>query len=112
MLFRRLILAVLVFIGTTAAPAMAQTAGLASRDHAMPDHPTPLATDFNIVTAIDVSDSIDRHEEWLQMTGLARGVVDPAFLQRITEGQEQRIGFMAFSWSSGGDVNVSSCPGP
>ncbi len=53
-----------------------------------------------------MSDSIDRHEEWLQLTGLSRGVVDPAFLQRISEGQEQRIGFMAYTWSSGGDVRV------
>ena len=101
MLFKRLIFAALVLTCAAASPARAQSADLALRDH-----PMPQATDFNIITAIDVSDSIDRHEEWLQFAGLARGVVDPAFLARIAEGQEQRIGFMAYTWSSGGDVRV------
>jgi hypothetical protein len=84
-------------------PALAQEGGraLASRDH-----PLSVQTDFNLITAVDVSDSITRHDEWLQYSGLARGVVDVEFLARIAEGQERRIGFVAFTWSSGGQVAV------
>ncbi|WP_179953877.1 DUF1194 domain-containing protein [Denitrobaculum tricleocarpae] len=65
-----------------------------------------ISTDVNLITAVDVSDSITRHEEWLQYTGLARGVVDPHFLSLVDKGLTQRIGFMAFTWSSGGQVRV------
>lgn len=84
-------------------PAAAQDGrgALASRDH-----PLPVQTDVNLITAIDVSDSITRQDEWLQYSGLARGVVDPGFLARIAEGVEQRIGFAAFTWSSGGQIAV------
>ncbi|WP_299619825.1 DUF1194 domain-containing protein [Pelagibius sp.] len=94
MLFR--ILTLILFSGffAIANPAAAQRAAL------------PLATDFNVVTAVDVSDSITRHDEWLQYTGLARGVVDPGFLSLIGEGLMQRIGFMAFTWSSDGRMRV------
>lgn len=104
MLFKRLIPALFGLILAAAGPAAAQQAGvvgLASRAH-----PMAPATDLNIITAIDVSDSITRQDEWLQLSGLARGVVDPRFLARIAEGSEQRIGFLAFTWSSGGDVNI------
>jgi hypothetical protein len=104
MLFRRLIPVFLGLALAAATPAAAQQPGalsLASRDH-----PLPTATDINIITAVDVSDSITRHDEWLQYSGLARGVVDPRFLARIAEGLEQRVGFLAFTWSSGGDVNI------
>ncbi len=104
MLFRRLIPALFGLAFAAAAPAPAQDlagAALASRDH-----PMPLATDINIITAIDVSDSITQQEEGLQYDGLARGVVDPRFLARIAEGRKQRVGFIAFTWSSGGDVRV------
>jgi len=74
---------------------------LASRDH-----PMPVATDFNLITAIDVSDSISRRDEWLEYEGLARGVLDAQFLARIAEGSQQRIGFVAFTWSSGGQVAI------
>lgn len=86
-----------------ALPAAAQDAAgvLASRDH-----PVPQATDFNLITAVDVSDSITRNDEWLQYSGLARGVLDTHFLARVAEGNEQRIGFMAFTWSSGGAVDI------
>jgi len=70
------------------------------------DHPMPVDTDFNLVTAIDVSDSITRHDEWLQYSGLTRGVLDPEFLARVAGGLTRRIGFVAFTWSSGGEVNI------
>ena len=81
--------------------ASAQTPSLASRTHALPQ-----ATDFNLITAVDVSDSITQEDEWLQYTGLARGVLNAEFLARIAQGTQQRIGFAAFTWSSGGKVDV------
>jgi len=111
MAFKRLAFIFLALAGLTAQPAAAQNhsgggpggmpAELASRDH-----PIPQATDFNLITAVDVSDSITRSDEFLQYSGLARGVVDPAFLGRLAEGTERRIGFVAITWSSGGAVNV------
>jgi hypothetical protein len=104
MLFRLLSFVLLILTGLAATPATAQhrdQPNLASREH-----PLPVATDFNLITAIDVSDSINRHDEWLQYSGLARGVVDAEFLNRIAQGAEGRIGFVAFTWSSGGQVAV------
>lgn len=66
----------------------------------------PLDTDFNLITAVDASDSIARHDEWLQYSGLARGVVHPDFLSQIGQGLSQRIGFLAFTWSSGGQLRI------
>ncbi|RWP67321.1 MAG: DUF1194 domain-containing protein [Mesorhizobium sp.] len=59
-------------------------------------------TDANVVTAIDVSDSIGRYEEWLQQTGLVRALVHPDFLRAATAGPRRRIGFAVFTWSSDG----------
>ncbi len=104
MLFRRLIPALFGLAFAAAAPATAQDlvgAALASREH-----PMPVATDINIITAIDVSDSITQQEERLQYGGLARGVVDPRFIARVAEGPKQRVGFVVFTWSSGGDVRI------
>lgn len=102
MLLRRLLFVLTTLTAATAAAAQDDGASsLASRDHS-----PPVATDVNLVTAVDVSDSITRRDEWLQYSGLARGVVDAAFLARIAEGVERRIGFVAFTWSSGGQVDV------
>ena len=62
--------------------------------------------DVNLITAIDVSDSITRHEEWLQYEGLARGLANPDFLRLVETGTFGRVGFMAFTWSSDGSVRV------
>ena len=94
MLFRTLIVVLILGIAAPLQKAQAQAAA------------SPLATDFNLITAIDVSDSISRHEEWLQLTGLSRGVVHPGFLSLVREGLMQRIGFMAFTWSSDGQVRI------
>ncbi|WP_162917443.1 DUF1194 domain-containing protein [Dongia deserti] len=63
-------------------------------------------TDANVITAIDVSDSIGRHEEWLQQAGLARALLDPSFLDAATAGPHRRIGFAVFTWSSDGRFDV------
>lgn len=61
-----------------------------------------LPTDANIVTALDVSDSVMRHDEWLQFRGLAKAIMHPAFLQAVTSGRHGRVGFAVFAWSSDG----------
>ncbi|HIC82207.1 MAG TPA: DUF1194 domain-containing protein, partial [Kiloniellaceae bacterium] len=99
MLFRTLIVVLILGVAAPLQKAEAQTA-------AAPLSAAPLSTDFNLITAIDVSDSISRHEEWLQLTGLSRGVVHPGFLSLVREGLMQRIGVMAFTWSSDGQVRI------
>ena len=111
MALRALAIIFLALAGLTAQSAAAQSgpdggpSGLASRDH-----PVPQATDFNLITAVDVSDSITRNDEFLQYSGLARGVVNPAFLGRIAEGSEQRIGLPP-SPGRAAAPSTSSCPG-
>jgi hypothetical protein len=61
---------------------------------------TPLQTDANLVTALDVSDSIMRHEQWLEFEGLAKAVSSAAFLEAVAGGRLGRIGFAVFTWSS------------
>src|SRR3546814_11544230 len=99
MLFRTLTF-FLVCVGclATAAPAVGQdrAAVLASRDH-----PLPVATDFNLITAVDVSASITPQEEVLQYDGLARGGVAAQFLAPIPDGPARRIRFAAFPRYSG-----------
>lgn len=103
---RALILALASLAAAAAGAATAQPPDPASPNLASRAHPQPAATDVNIVTGIDVSDSITRHDEWLQYAGLARGVVDERFLRRVAEGEHRRVGFLAFTWSSDGEVNV------
>ena len=57
-------------------------------------------TDVNLITAIDVSGSISRRDEWLQLTGLARAVVHPDFLNLLRQGYFGRVGFVVYTWSS------------
>jgi Ca-activated chloride channel homolog len=62
-----------------------------------------LRVDVNLITAIDVSGSVDSHGEWLQFDGIARALEDPAFLQIVVAGFHGRVGFTVFTWSSGGE---------
>jgi Protein of unknown function (DUF1194) len=62
----------------------------------------PIRTDANLATALDISDSIMRHEEWLEFEGLAKAVTSAALLDAIASGRHRRIGFAVFNWSSGG----------
>jgi hypothetical protein len=64
------------------------------------------AVDANLVTALDGSDSIMRHEEWIELDGLLRAVASPAFLAAVRAGRHRRIGFAAFTWSSGRDLRL------
>lgn len=66
------------------------------------EHPV----DANIVTGLDLSPSIMRHEEWIELDGMQRAVGHPAFLAAIRAGAYRRIGFAAFTWSSHGELRV------
>ena len=59
-----------------------------------------LPTDVNIVTAIDVSGSIDPPTEAFQFESMAAAVVHPEFLQAVARGYHRRIGFSVFTWST------------
>ena len=59
-----------------------------------------LPTDINIVTAIDVSGSIDPPTEAFQFESMAAAVVHPEFLQAVARGYHRRIGFSVFTWST------------
>lgn len=98
MLFRTLIIVLVLAFAAPGQSAWAQ--------ENLQGSVTPVDTDFNLITAVDVSDSITRHDEWLQYTGLARGVVDQAFLALVRNGLMRRIGFMAFTWSSDGQMRT------
>jgi Protein of unknown function (DUF1194) len=63
-------------------------------------------SDVNLITALDVSDSIMRHEEWLQIEGLAKAVMSAAVLDAIAGGRYGRIGFAVHTWSSGGRFEI------
>lgn len=65
-----------------------------------------VSVDANIVTGLDTSDSIGRHEEWIEREGLARAVVHSSFLDAIKAGVRGRIGFSAYTWSSNGNSEV------
>lgn len=66
-----------------------------------------IVTDANILTAIDESASVGRHEEWLQYTGLAEAVRNPAFLDAVRQaGPRGAIGFSVVAWSTDGAMRV------
>jgi hypothetical protein len=83
------LLLLLAIVGLSGAPASAQQ-----------------ATDANLITAIDVSGSIERADEHLEFEGMAAAVVDPRFLQAISRGRHGRIGFVAFTWANGEFVSL------
>ena len=93
---------------------MAQPAILAAIVFVVSSWPAPLAsnvgdrvtTDANLVTALDVSDSIMRHDEWLEFDGMARAVVDSRFLEVVFSGRHGRVGFAVYVWSSHGNLRV------
>jgi Protein of unknown function (DUF1194) len=60
----------------------------------------PTATDANLVTALDVSDSIMRHEEWIEFAGMSNAIQSDDFLDAATAGRHGRIGFAVIVWSS------------
>ena len=87
MLVLGFLLACFALVAAGGAPAAAETA---------------LPTDANLITAIDVSGSIDAGAEALEFDGIADAIVHPAFLQTVAAGYHGRVGFAAFAWSSHG----------
>ncbi len=57
-----------------------------------------LDTDVNIVTALDISNSIALQEFELELEGVAQAIRDPRVLRAIQAGQHRRIGFAVFAW--------------
>ena len=47
-----------------------------------------------------------RHEEWLQVEGLAKAVTSAAVLDAVAGGRHGRIGFAVHTWSSGGRFQI------
>jgi Ca-activated chloride channel homolog len=55
-------------------------------------------TDVNIVTALDISNSISLEQMELELDGMAQAIRDPRVLRAIQAGQHRRIGFAVFAW--------------
>jgi Ca-activated chloride channel family protein len=60
-----------------------------------------ILTDANIVTALDVSDSIDPRTAAIEIGGMAQAIRAPEILQAIRSGRHGRIGFAIFAWRDG-----------
>ena len=59
------------------------------------------ATDVNIVTGLDISNSIELDEIQLELAGMAQAIRDPRVVQAIQRGKHRRIGFAVFAWHHG-----------
>jgi uncharacterized protein DUF1194 len=60
-----------------------------------------LVTDANIVTALDISDSIDASDVAVEIDGIAAAIQSPGVMQAIQSGHHRRVGFAVFAWSDG-----------
>jgi hypothetical protein len=59
------------------------------------------ATDANIVTGLDISNSIGPDQVQQQLTSLAAAIRDPRVMTAIKGGRDGRIGFAVFAWHHG-----------
>lgn len=85
--------ALLVLCGTLACSRLAASDELAAT--------TPIVTDANIITALDVSSSINAQETIMQIHGMAEAIRAPEILAAIQHGRHGRIGFAVFVWADG-----------
>lgn len=60
-----------------------------------------IATDANIVTGLDISDSVTVEGMRLEIEGIAAAIRSPEFLAAIQSGRHGRIGFAVFAWHHG-----------
>ncbi len=60
-----------------------------------------LATDANIVTALDISESVDPQAASIEIQGMAEAIRAPEIIQAIQSGRHRRIGFAVFAWRDG-----------
>lgn len=58
-------------------------------------------TDANLVSGLDISESVSGAEMRLQVRGMAEALRSPAFLAAVRSGREGRIGFAVFAWYHG-----------
>jgi len=58
-------------------------------------------TDVNIVTGLDISNSIHPDQIQLELAGLAQAIQDPRVMTAIKAGKHGRIGFAVFAWHHG-----------
>jgi hypothetical protein len=58
-------------------------------------------TDANIVTGLDISNSIGPDQVQLELAGLAKAIRDPRVMTAIKAGKRGRIGFAVFAWHHG-----------
>ena len=61
-----------------------------------------IKTDTNIVTAIDISDSVDSQQIRNEIEGIAGAILAPEVHQAIERGRHGQIGFAVFAWHHGG----------
>jgi hypothetical protein len=57
-----------------------------------------IVTDANVVTGLDISDSIAPEDMRLEIEGMAQAVRSAEFLAAIQSGSNGRIGFAVFAW--------------
>lgn len=60
-----------------------------------------LATDVNIVTALDISESVDTVGVRIMIEGMAQAITAPDVLAAIRSGRHHQIGFAVFAWHQG-----------
>jgi hypothetical protein len=60
-----------------------------------------LATDANIVTALDISESVDPEAAATEIQGMAQAIRAPEIIEAIQAGRHRRIGFAIFAWRDG-----------
>lgn len=70
-------------------------------DLAGPAAAQEMLTDANIVTAIDISDSVSAADSRLELQALAQAIRSPQVLLAIGQGRHGRIGFAVFAWHHG-----------
>jgi len=58
-------------------------------------------TDVNIVTALDISESIDAAGMRIMIEGMAQAIAAPEVLSAIRNGRHHQIGFAVFAWHQG-----------
>lgn len=58
-------------------------------------------TDVNIVTGLDISNSVTFADMDVELAGMAQAIRHPSVLEAIRLGQRRRIGFAVFAWHHG-----------
>lgn len=57
-----------------------------------------IVTDANLITGLDISDSVSAEDMRLELEGMAQALRSPEFLAAIQGGRSGRIGFAVFAW--------------